>query len=104
MKMVSGIPAESFLAHICEDRPLPTAAGEELPRQVMVPAWDEQRSERVSLPATLVSIDNGNDAFKGTMLPAKEARICTKRIITAYVAARTIHAGEGVATWQVNGS
>lgn len=102
--MLSGIPAESFLAQMSERRPLLTAAGEGLPRQVMVSAWDEQRGERVHLPAMLVSIDNGNDAFKGAMLHAKEARICTKRIITAYVPARTIRAGEGVITWQVNGS
>src|SRR5579883_1143110 len=102
--MLSGIPAESFLAHVCERRPLLTTGGEALPRQVSVPTWDEQRGERVQFPATLVSIDNGNDAFKGAMLHAKEARVCTRRIITAYSPARTIRAGEGMTTWQVNDS
>lgn len=104
MSMLSGIPAESFLAHVCDHRSLLTAAREELPRQTVLPGWDEQRGERVQLPATIISIDNGNDAFKGAMLHAQEAHICTKRIITAYVPARTIRAGEGVTTWQVNGS
>src|SRR4051812_23501927 len=104
MNISSGIPSRSLLAHISEQRPLLTDTGQSLPRQVAVPAWDEQRGERISLPAKLVSMDNGNDAFKGAMLHMSEPRICTRRIITAYVPARTIRAGEGVTTWQVNDS
>lgn len=104
MNMFSAIPAESLLASVSRHYPLQTANGEPLPRQVTLPFWDEQQHTHLLLPATIVSIDNGNDAFKGAMLHAKEASICTRRIITAYVPARTIRAGEGITTWQVNDS
>jgi hypothetical protein len=54
--------------------------------------------------AVILSIDNGNDALKGAMLHARDPRLCTRRIVTAYAPARTLRAGEGVTTWQVNGS
>ena len=104
MTLISGIHSDSFLAHICDHRPLLTTAGEELLRQVMLPRWDEQRGERVQSVARIISIDNGNDAFKGAMLHAQDSHLRTKRIVTAYVPARTIRAGEGVTTWQVNDS
>ena len=104
MTLISGIHSDSFLAHICDHRPLLTTAGEELLRRVMLPRWDEQRGERVQSVARIISVDNGNDAFKGAMLHAQDSHLRTKRIVTAYVPARTIRAGEGVTTWQVNDS
>ncbi len=104
MTLISGIHSNSFLAHICDHRPLLTTAGEELLRWVVLPRWDEQRGERVQSVAKIISVDNSNDAFKGAMLHAQDSHLRTKRIVTAYVPARTIRAGEGVTTWQVNDS
>lgn len=104
MTLTSGIHSASLLARICGHQPLLTTTGEELLRRVSMQRWDEQQGERVSSTAAIISVDNGNDAFKGAMLHAQDSHLRTKRIVTAYVPARTIRAGEGVTTWQVNDS
>jgi hypothetical protein len=104
MHPVSTIHPASFLAHFLAQRPLMTAAGKELPRQISWQQWDTLKSRNVPLPAIIVSVDNGNDAFKGAMLHASQPFLQTKRIPTAYALPKTIRSGEGMTTWQVNGS
>jgi hypothetical protein len=98
------IHTSSFLAHLCRQDPLTTAAGKELLRQIPFLRWDGQAGQNVSTTATIVSVDNGNDAFKGAMLHAHMPSLRTKRIITAYAPAGVLRAGEGITTWQVNDS
>jgi hypothetical protein len=98
------IHTSSFLAHLCRQDPLTTAAGKELLRQIPFLRWDGQAGQNVSTTATIVSVDNGNDAFKGAMLHAHTPSLRTKRIITAYAPAGVLRAGEGITTWQVNDS
>lgn len=98
------IHPRSFLGHLYTHQPLITSAGKELLRTVPSHAWNEQTSGKMPTQAVLVSIDNGNDALKGAMLHARDPFLRTRRIVTAYAPARTIRAGEGVTTWQVNDS
>src|SRR5579885_2510681 len=98
------IHPSSFLAHLCRQDPLTTAAGKELLRQIPFPRWDGQTGQQVSTTATIVSVDNGNDAFKGAMLHAHAPFLRARRIITAYAPAEVLRAGEGITTWQVDGS
>ncbi len=98
------IHPNSFLACVSAHRPLVNAAGQELIRQVPFHSWNEQAGQKVPTSATIVSVDNGNDAVKGAVLHERSPHLRTKRIVTACVPARTIRAGEGVTTWQVNDS
>src|SRR6266536_730548 len=98
------ISPHSFLGRLCAHQPLVTSAGKELLRSVPCLRWDQQTSGRVPTQAIIVSIDNGNDAFKGAMFHMRDPYLRTRRLITAYAPARTIRAGEGVTTWQVNDS
>jgi hypothetical protein len=98
------IHPSSLLAHLCRHDPLTTAAGKTLLRQIPFRRWDGQMGQHVSTTATLVSVDNGNDAFKGAMLHAYLPTLSTRRIITAYAPAEVLRAGEGIPTWQVDDS
>jgi hypothetical protein len=98
------IPPDSFLARLCRQEPLVTAAGKEPLRQVPFLRWDGSSGSRIATTATLVSVDNGNDAFKGALLHARSPRLCTRRVVTAYAPARRLGAGDGITTWQVNES
>src|SRR5579859_6411431 len=98
------IHSHSFLGRLSTNQPLITSAGKELVRMVPYSVPNEQAGGMMPTQAILVSIDNGNDALKGAMLHARESMLRTKRIVTAYAPARTIRAGEGVTTWQVNDS
>jgi hypothetical protein len=98
------IHPSSFLAHLCRHDPLTTTTGKELLRQIPFLRWDAHTGQHVSTTATLVSVDNGNDAFKGAMLHAHTPFLRTMRIITAYAPAEVLRAGEGMTTWQVDGS
>ncbi len=98
------IHPHSFLGHLSTHQPLLTSAGRELVRTVPYHTWNEQTGGKMPTQAVLVSIDNGNDALKGAMQHAHDPFLCTRRIVTAYAPARTIRAGEGVTTWQVNDS
>src|SRR5260370_14443841 len=104
MTPTATIHPRSFLGHLYTHQPLITSAGKELLRTVPSHAWNEQTSGKMPTQAVLVSIDNGNDALKGAMLHARDPFLRTRRIVTAYAPARTIRAGEGVTTWQVNDS
>jgi hypothetical protein len=94
----------SFLAHLCRQDSLRTSMGKELLRQIPFLRWDGQAGQQVSTTATIVSVDNGNDALKGAMLHAHQPSLKARRIITAYAPAETLRAGEGITTWQVNQS
>jgi hypothetical protein len=94
MLPVSTLHPASFLAHFLAQHPLVTAAGKELPRQIPWQQWD----------ALIVSVDNGNDAFKGAMSHASQPFLQAKCLLTAYALPKTIRSGEGVTTWTVNGS
>src|SRR6185312_8221509 len=98
------IHPSSFLAHLCNQEPLENTTGKELLRQIPFLRLDGQTGKHVSTNATIVSVDNGNDAFKGAMLHAHMPSLRTKRIITAYAPAGILRAGEGITTWQVNDS
>jgi len=98
------IHPSSFLAHLCRQEPLTTVAGKELLRQIPFLRWDGKTGQQFSTTATLVSVDNGNDAFKGAMLHAHAPFLRARRIITAYAPAEVLRAGEGITTWQVDGS
>ncbi len=98
------IHPDSFLARLCRQEALTNAAGKEPLRQIPFLRWDSSPGSRVSTTAILVSVDNGNDAFKGAMLHVRNPFLCTKRIVTAYAPARKLGAGDGITTWQVNES
>ncbi len=98
------IPPDSYLARLCRQEPLVTASGQVPPRQVPFLRWDGSSGNRVSTTATLVAVDNGNDAFKGALLHARSPRLCTRRIVTAYAPAKRLGAGDGITTWQVDQS
>lgn len=100
----STIHPDSFLAHLCRQEPLVTSAGRELLRQLPVLRWENSSGRKIPTTATIVAIDNGNDAFKGTLLHAHLPHLCTRRIVTAYAPAKQLGAGDGITTWQVNGS
>ncbi len=96
------IHPSSFLAHLSRHDPLMTTAGKDLLRLIPFRRWDGEKGEHESTLATLISVDNGNDAFKGAMLHAYLPILSTRRIITAYAPASVLRAGEGIPTWQVN--
>jgi len=73
-------------------------------RQLPFLRWDGQAGKTVATTATIASVDNGNDAFKGAMLHAHTPSLRTRRIVTAYAPASILRAGEGITTWQVNDS
>lgn len=98
------IHSHSFLGRLYTHQPLITSTGKELMRTVPYHTPNERSGGKMPTQAVLVSIDNGNDAIKGAMLHARDPFLSTRRIITAYAPARTIRAGEGVTTWQVNDS
>jgi hypothetical protein len=98
------IHPHSFLGRLSTHQPLLTSTGKELVRMVPYTALNEQSGGKMSTQAILVSIDNGNDALKGAMLHARDPLLRTRRMVTAYAPARTIRAGEGITTWQVNES
>jgi hypothetical protein len=95
---------DSFLARLCRQESLVNTAGKEPLRQIPFFRWDSSSGRKIATTATIVSVDNGNDAFKGAMLHAQAPRLCTRRIITAYAPARKLGAGDGITTWQVNES
>ncbi|HET8843202.1 MAG TPA: hypothetical protein VFN35_17200, partial [Ktedonobacteraceae bacterium] len=98
------IHPNSFLAHLYHQEPLTTITGRELLRQVPFQYWESASGRRISTTATLLAVDNGNDAFKGAMLHAQMPFMRTKRIITAYAPAAQLGIGDGITTWQVNDS
>lgn len=98
------IHPDSFLARLCRQEALTNTVGKEPLRQIPFLRWDSSSGSRVSTTAILVSVDNGNDAFKGAMLHVRNPFLCTKRIVTAYALARKLGAGDGITTWQVNES
>ena len=99
------IHPDSFLARVYSQEPLITTAGKEPLRQIPFLRWDSSSGRKVSTTATLVSVDNGNDAFKGAMLHAHTPFLRTRRIVTAYAPAKKLGGtSEGITTWQVNDS
>lgn len=97
------IHPDSFLARLYRQEPLTTTTGRKLLRQIPLQYWEHSSGRKIPTTATLVAVDNGNDAFKGAMLHAREPFVCTKRIITAYAPSAQLGIGD-VITWQVNGS
>lgn len=101
----TSIHPDSFLAHLYSQEPLINSTGKEPLRQIPFLRWDGPSGRKVSTTATLVSVDNGNDAFKGAMLHAQTPFLRTKRIVTAYAPAKKLGGtSEGITTWQVNDS
>jgi hypothetical protein len=98
------IHPDSLLARLCRQEPLTTTEGNTLLRQIPFLRWDSSSASNVPTTAMLVSIDNGNDAFKGAMLHAHTPFLRTRRIVTAYAPARRLGAGDGITTWQVDAS
>ncbi len=94
----------SFLACLLRKEPLINTAGKEPLRATPFQRWDSLSGSMVATTATLVSVDNGNDAFKGAMLHADTPFLHTKRIITAYAPGKELGSGDGITTWQVNDS
>lgn len=103
MSMLAAHP-HSFLMHVYAQRPLVTAEGRTLPRSIPIQRWDGSQGKKIPTQVVIVSVDNGNDAFKGAMQHAQLPLLRTKRVITAYAPAQTIRAGEGTTTYQVNAS
>src|SRR5258708_16444388 len=100
----STIHPDSFLSRICRQEPLVTTTGRELLRQIPFLRWDSSLSRKIPTTATLLAVDNGNDAFKGALLHAHVPFLCTKRIVTAYAPAKQLGTGDGITTWKVNDS
>jgi hypothetical protein len=98
------IHPSSFLARLCQQEPLTTTSGRALLRQIPFQRWESSSGRKVQTTATLVAVDNGNDAFKGAILHAHSPHLCTRRIVTAYAPARRLGTGDGITTWQVNDS
>lgn len=98
------IHPNSFLARLYRQEPLTTVGGRELLRQVPFQYWESSSGRKIATTATLIAVDNGNDAFKGAMLHARAPFIRTRRIITAYAPAAQLGVGDGITTWQVNDS
>ena len=98
VSLLPAIPAHTWLAHTYGSLPLIHQYGGHVRNTVpyLLP-----HAHPPSVQAVLFSLDNGNDAFKGTVRRADEASFCTQRITTAYAPARTIRLGERIATWQV---
>jgi hypothetical protein len=104
MYQATSIHPHSFLAHLCTQEALTTTGNQEVLRQIPFQHWDGSSGRKVQTTATIASVDNGNDAFKGAMMHAYTPFLCTKRIVTAYAPSRDLRAREGVTTWQVNDS
>lgn len=104
MLIESTIHPDSFLARLCRQEPLTTTSGREFLRHVPFLRWESSSGRKVPTTATLVSVDNGNDALKGAMLHAHKPHLCTRRMVTAYAPAKQLGAGDGITTWQVNDS
>src|SRR5258708_38162779 len=100
----STIHPDSFLARLCRQEPLTTTTGRELLRQIPFLRWDSSSGRKMPTTATLVAVDNGNDALKGAMLHVHLPHLCTRRMVTAYTPAKQLGAGDGITTWQVNDS
>jgi len=98
------IHPDSVLAKVCQFALLITSKGQELPRRVSLPALDTTAHLPTETTALLAAIDNGNDAFKGAIMHATIPQLVTKRVATAYAPAKTIRVGEGITSYQVNGS
>ena len=104
MYQAINIHPHSFLAHLCTQEALTTAGSQELLRQIPFQYLDGPSGSKIQTTATIASVDNGNDAFKGAMLHANAPFLCTKRIVTAYAPSKDLRARDGVTTWQVNDS
>jgi len=98
------IHPDSVLAKVCQVCPLITSKGQELPRHVSLHVMDAITQLPIATTALLVAIDNGNDAFKGAIMHATLPQLVTRRVVTAYAPAKTIRVGEGITSYQVNGS
>lgn len=98
------IHPDSVLAKVPQGSALITSKGQTLPRCVSLRIADTTNQIPVETKALLMAIDNGNDAFKGAIMHAAMPRLVTRRIVTAYAPAKTIRAGEGITSYQVNGS
>jgi hypothetical protein len=95
---------DSLLGRLRRKAPITNTAAEVPPRQIPFLRWESSSGRKIATTATIVSVDNGNDAFKGAMLHAHAPRLCTKRIVTAYAPEQKLGAGDGLTTWQVNES
>lgn len=104
MLPIPTIHPESLLAHVYAQRPLVTREGRALLRSAPITRWDESHGAKKTTQSIIVSVDNGNDAFKGAIQAARSPVLQTRRVVAAYAPARTIRAGEGVTTYQVNAS
>lgn len=87
-----------LLAHLCRQDPLTTTTGTPWQRQIPLVRWDGQAGTQRTTTATLVSVDNGNDALKGALLHAHQPFVRTRRVITAYAPAEVLRAGDGITT------
>lgn len=100
MSLSPSIPANTWLAHACTNAPFVHQNGQDILNTVPY-LLDVGSSSPVPVRALLLSLDNGNDAFKATVRRADEPRFCTQRIVTAYAPAKTIRMGERITTWRV---
>lgn len=98
------IHPDSVLAKVSQCVPLLTAKGLGLSRCVSLRIADAVTQFPTETTALLVAIDNGNDAFKGAIMHATMPQLVTRRIVTAYAPEKTIRVGEGMTSYQVNGS
>ncbi len=94
----------SLLARLCRQEPLTTTTGQESIRRIPFLRWEGSSGRKIPTTATLLAVDNGNDAFKGALLHAHQPHLCTRRIVTAYAPARQLGTGDGITTWEVNDS
>jgi hypothetical protein len=104
MSRDSFVDPHSLLALVCQNKPLITTTSNELLRYIPFQRWDGSAGKKVPTTALLAAVDNGNDAFKGAMPDARTPFLRTRRIVTAYAPAKTVRGGDGITTWQVNGS
>jgi hypothetical protein len=104
LNTTGSVSPESFLWKLIQKAPLVTSRGTTMSRTLPFRKWDLAAHRWEPTNALIVSLDNGNDAMKGAIQHASQPYLTTARATTAYAPARTIRAGEGITTWQVNDS
>jgi hypothetical protein len=101
---LNNLHPDSILAKVVAGQPLRNNAGQELLRQVTCKRWNAETSKWEPSLAKIMSVDDGNDAFKLAMPKKDTPYVSYLRIPTAYVPEKNIRSGAGRLTWSVNSS
>ncbi len=101
---LNNLHPDSILSKVISGQPLRNSAGRELLRHVNCKRWNADRNLWEPANAKIMSVDDGNDAFKLAMPMKDTAYLTYLRVPTAYVPEKHIRSGAGRLTWSVNGS